>query len=124
MTLRARFTLFIVSVVLITVMAYTAALLAAEAGHLKRQAETMQWSAAEHLARVCGEASLNTNELTVLNFFKELRTTPHLLEAMCVAPSGMVWLSDDLNGGMNRTLVQQNVRQRTKTIDETNAGSR
>lgn len=124
MTLRARFTLFIVSVVLITVMAYTAALLAAEAGHLKRQAETMQWSAAEHLARVCGESALNTNELTALNFFKELRTTPHFLEAMCVDPSGMVWLSDDLDREKNLPLVQQNSTKRTKTIEETNGGSR
>ena len=46
MTLRARFTLFIAGVVLITVAAYSAALLAAEAGHLKRQAEAAQWSAA------------------------------------------------------------------------------
>ena len=92
-TLRTRFILFIAGVVLITVVAYTAALLAAEAGHLKRQAEAMQWSAAEHLSRVCGEAALTTNELTALNFFKELRSTPYLLEAMCVAPSGTIWLS-------------------------------
>ncbi|MBK8576357.1 MAG: HAMP domain-containing histidine kinase [Elusimicrobia bacterium] len=124
MTLRARFTLFIAGVVLATVAAYTAALLAAEAGHFKRQAEAVQWRATEHLARVCGEAALTKNELTALNFFKELQTTPHLLEALCVAPSGLVWLRDDLGRLKIRTIIQQNPLKRTKTIEDTNGKTR
>jgi signal transduction histidine kinase len=96
LTLPVRFTLFIAGVVLATVAAYTLALLATERGHLNRQAETAQWDLTTHLANVCAEAKLNRNELPALNFMREARGSPHFLEAMCLDPSGTIWLSHDL----------------------------
>lgn len=96
LTLPLRFTFFIVGVVLVTVFAYTVALLATERGHLNRQAEAAQWDVTTHLANVCAEATLTKNELTALNFLREVRGSPHFLEAMCLDSSGKIWLSHDL----------------------------
>lgn len=97
LSLQARLTLFMAGVVLVTVLTYTAALLVTEARNLRHQAEAAQWKTVEHLASVCGEAHLNRNELIAINFFKELRKSPHFIEAMCLSPTGDVWLRDDLS---------------------------
>lgn len=96
-SLQSRFALFIIAVVLVTVGTYSAALLVTEAGNLKHQAENAQWKTADHLASVCGEALLNRNELIALSFFKELRTSPHYIEALCFNSKGSAWLRDDLS---------------------------
>lgn len=119
LTLPVRFTLFIVGVVLLIVVVYTIALLAAESGHLVRQAESAQWDVTNHLANVCAEAKLNRNELTALNFLKEVQRAPHFLEAMCLEPSGSIWLSHDLSRLKPGALSRGGGMGRGKTVSKT-----
>lgn len=91
--LRTRFTGLILGAIGVTVVFHTGALLTSDARHLRAQTERAHQTAAQHLAHACREALVNRDDLAVINFFNELRTTGHFLEASCVDLNGKILLS-------------------------------
>ncbi|MBK8575914.1 MAG: HAMP domain-containing histidine kinase [Elusimicrobia bacterium] len=105
MTLQVRFGLWVGGVVVLAVAGHLVGLLTGDVRHLTRQAEQAHWTAAQHLAHACAEAGLNHDELTVFNFFKELRRSTDFVEAACLDSTGRVFLhSDRLSGAPGPTL--------------------
>ncbi|MBK8575658.1 MAG: HAMP domain-containing protein [Elusimicrobia bacterium] len=92
MSLRFRFGLLIGGVVALTVVVHLVSLLTSEARHLSRRAEEAHWTAAQHLAHVCGESSINRDDLAALNFLKELSRAEDHVEAFCLNKSGGIRL--------------------------------
>lgn len=97
MSLRVRFGLLISGVVALTVLVHLVSLLTSEARHLSRKAEESHWTAAHHLAQVCGESSINRDDLAALNFLKELSRAQDLVEAMCLNAQGGIRLHRNMS---------------------------
>jgi signal transduction histidine kinase len=87
---------FIGAVVVTAGAVYTAVLLTSEARHLSHQAEDAHWTSARHLAHACGESLTHRDELTVINFFKELEKSADFVEGACVDAEGLSFLHSDL----------------------------
>jgi signal transduction histidine kinase len=97
MSLRVRFGLLIGGVVVLAVVVHLVALLTSESRHLSRRAEEAHWTAAQHLAQVCGESTINRDDLAALNFLKELSLSKDLVEAMCLDKKGGIRLHRNMS---------------------------
>lgn len=90
MTLRARFTLVILVAAGLSAAALGGSFLVSEKNHLTQEVERTHWAAARHLAQVVGETVVTMNDLALLNFMKELKSSDHLREAVALDTKGTV----------------------------------
>lgn len=96
MSLRSRFTLVILVAAALSAAALGGSFLVSEKNHLLREVEQTHWATARHLAHVAGESILTKDDLALINFMKELKTSDHLLEAAALDPRGAVIMHTDV----------------------------
>lgn len=62
----------------------------AERTHLLREAEESRYDAARKLARVCQDSTLSKDEISLVNYIKDLTRSPDVLWAMFIDPRGRI----------------------------------
>ncbi len=96
MRLRTRFTLAIGGMVSVLFLLYTTAFLILEHRHLSYETEKNHRLNTNHLALACNNALLTKDELGLVDFLNELKTSPDFLEAYCLKSDGNLLIHSDL----------------------------
>lgn len=104
MTLAWRFSMAIAGLIGLIFVANTGALLWSEHEHLSREMEKRHGVAVSHLALACNDARFSQEDLGAIDYLKELKRDPTLLEAYCVDGTGLIWIHSDLKQRGNREL--------------------